>query len=51
MRGSSLEVSQMDKGELTTLADLAVVCSNCHRIDPMPSIEKFRKIIAQKADA
>ncbi|WP_249979228.1 HNH endonuclease [Vreelandella olivaria] len=46
-------ISQMDKGEVTTLADLAVVCSNCHRIihriDPMPSIEQFRKIIASES--
>ncbi|MBT2785492.1 MULTISPECIES: HNH endonuclease [unclassified Halomonas] len=46
-------ISQMDKGEVTTLADLAVVCSNCHRIihriDPMPSIEQFRRIITPKS--
>lgn len=48
-------ISQMDKGEVTTLDDLAVVCSNCHRIlhriDPMPNIASFKKLILQKADA
>lgn len=48
-------ISQMDKGHVTTLADLAVVCSNCHRIihriDPMPTIDQFKKFIAQKTDA
>lgn len=43
-------ISQMDKGGATTLADLAVVCSNCHRIihriDPMPNIGRFKKLIA-----
>jgi 5-methylcytosine-specific restriction protein A len=46
-------ISQMDDGEVTTLADLAVICSNCHRIihriDPMPSIKQFRKLISRSA--
>jgi 5-methylcytosine-specific restriction protein A len=48
-------ISTMGEGGTTRLADLAVVCSNCHRIihriDPMPSIEHFRKLIAGKIDA
>ena len=50
-----IPISQMDKGGVTTLDDLAVVCSNCHRvihrINPMPNIERFKKLIARKADA
>jgi 5-methylcytosine-specific restriction enzyme A len=48
-------ISQMEKGHATTLADLSVVCSNCHRIihriNPMPTIDQFKKFIARKADA
>lgn len=46
-------ISQMDKGEVTTLDDMAVVCSNCHRIihriDPMPDLQRFKKLIAREA--
>jgi len=42
-------ISQMDKCEATTLDDLAIVCSNCHRIihriEPMPDIECFKDLI------
>lgn len=45
-------ISKMNPGDKTTLADLAVICSNCHRIihriNPMPSIEDFRKHINKK---
>lgn len=48
-------ISKMHKSKVTTLVDLAVVCSNCHRIihriDPMPNIERFKKLIARGSDA
>lgn len=44
-------ISKMTIGETTKLVDLAVVCSNCHRIihciDPMPSIEHFKTLITR----
>lgn len=48
-------IHKMGSGEKTTLDDLSVVCSNCHRIihriDPMPSIARFKKLISGEADA
>jgi len=43
-----LPLATKTKERKTTLADLAIVCSNCHRMihrtDPMKSIEDFRKM-------
>lgn len=48
-------ISKMDQGEATKLGDLAIVCSNCHRIihriDPMPEIELFKTFIVGRMDA
>jgi 5-methylcytosine-specific restriction protein A len=41
-----IPISKMRHGDTTKLTDLAIVCSNCHRIihriDPMPTIERFK---------
>lgn len=48
-------VGEMGKGGVTKLADLAIICSNCHRIihriDPMPTIDQFKKLITRKPGA
>jgi 5-methylcytosine-specific restriction protein A len=48
-------ISQMGQGSMTELNDLANVCSNCHRIihriDEMPSIENFIRLIAEETGA
>ena len=42
-------LSELEEGAATKLGDLAILCSNCHRvihlIKPMPSVEVFRKIL------
>jgi len=46
-------LSQLKSSSNTTLDDLAVICSNCHRIihriDPMPTIKQFTKKVAKKS--
>lgn len=47
-------ISTMGQGEATKLADLAIICSNCHRIihriDPMPTIDHFKTLINGRTD-
>jgi 5-methylcytosine-specific restriction protein A len=47
-------ISKMGHGEKTKLTDLAIVCSNCHRIvhriNPMPTIARFKTFVAGKTD-
>jgi predicted HNH restriction endonuclease len=42
-------LSELEEGTATKLEDLAIICSNCHRvihlIKPMPSVEGFRKML------
>lgn len=42
-------VAELKEGEKTTLRDLAILCSNCHRvihsIKPMPKVEEFRAML------
>lgn len=48
-----LPLHQADGVVKTELSDLAIVCSNCHRIihrtDPMPSIQDLSKIVSDNA--
>lgn len=48
-------VSEMAKGEKTRLSDLAIVCSNCHRMihryRPWKSVAELRALIAQSTSS
>lgn len=47
-------LAELDESLVTTLDDLAILCSNCHRvihlIEPMPSVEKLAGMFRQKRD-
>jgi len=47
-------LADLDEISVTTLEDLAIICSNCHSIihllRPMPSIEEFRKQFRVRGD-
>ncbi len=47
-------LSTPDRGPITSLADLAIVCANCHRMlhrgKPWPSLSDLKNLITQNSD-
>jgi predicted HNH restriction endonuclease len=47
-------LSTPDRGPITSLADLAIVCANCHRMlhrgNPWPSLSDLKNLIKQNSD-